>query len=172
MDWNAVSAWISAVGLGGTALSAWIALTEMRQNHKWNQNKASEETLSRLVLGEFPESLDRLVSAFKWDPIGESRQYADVIKDMSDDDVFELNRLLRRLFRILETVFIHVKHGILSEVVCYDYLASIVPNMYRKCGAFIEGERQRRGDQRVFENFTRYANLWHERNKRAGVIVP
>ena len=164
MDWTAISAWISAAGLVVTAVSAWVALTELRQNQNWNRRKASEETLSKLVLGEFPESLDQLVSKFKWDPIADSKSYDEIIKGLNEDEQFELNRLLRRLLRILETLFIHVKHGILSEEICYDYLASIVPNLYQECGQFIENERHRRGDQRVFENFSRYANIWMKRN--------
>ena len=164
MDWTAVSAWISAVGLIVTAVSAWVALTELRQNQNWNRRKASEETLSKLVLGEFPESLDQLVSRFKWDPIADSKNYDEIIRGFNEDQQFELNRLLRRLLRILETLFIHVKHGILSEEICYDYLASIVTNLYQKCGQFIENERHARGDERVFENFSRYAHIWMKRN--------
>lgn len=164
MDWTAISAWLSAAGLFVTAVSAWAALIELRQNQSWNRRKASEETLSKLVLGEFPESLDQLVSKFKWDPIADSKSYNEIIKDLNEDERFELNRLLRRLLRILETLFIHVKHNLLSEEICYDYLASIVPNLYEKCVHFIENERYARGDQRVFENFSRYAHIWMKRN--------
>lgn len=164
MDWTAISAWISAAGLVVTAVSAGVALVELRQNQDWNRRKASEETLSKLVLGEFPESLDQLVSKFKWDPVADSKNYDEIIKGLNEDEQFELNRLLRRLLRIIETLFIHVKHGILSEEICYDYLASIVPNLYQKCGHFIDNERHARGDQRVFENFSRYAQIWMKRN--------
>jgi hypothetical protein len=164
MDWTAISAWISAAGLVVTAVSAWVALTELRQNQNWNRRKASEETLSKLVLGDFPESLDQLVSKFKWDPIADSKNYDEIIRGFNEDEQVELNRLLRRLLRILETLFIHVKHGILSEEICYDYLASIVPNLYQKCGHFIENERHARDDPRVFENFSRYAHIWMKQN--------
>jgi hypothetical protein len=164
MNWTAISAWISAVGLIVTATSVWLALMEFRQNQDWNRRKASEETLSKLVLGEFPESLDQLVSKFKWDPIADSKNYDEIIQKLNEDERFELDRLLRRLLRILETLFIHVKHGILSEDICYDYLASIVPNLCSKCVQFIENERHARGDQRVFENFTKYAYVWMQRN--------
>lgn len=164
MDWTAVSAWISAIGIVLAAVSVWTALTEMRQNHKWNRDKASEETLSRLVLGEFPETLDRLLAEFKWDPITDERSYEQMAGNLVEEDRQELNRVLRRLLRILETVFIHVKHGILNEEVCYDYLASIVPNLYCKALPFIERERAQRGDRRVFENFTDYGARWLKRN--------
>jgi hypothetical protein len=170
MDWTAISAWVSAAGLVVTAVSAWVALAELRHNQNWNRRKASEETLSKLVLGEFPESLDQLVSKFKWDPIADSKNYDEIIKGLDEDERFELNRLLRRLLRILETLFIHVKHDILSEEICYDYLASIVPNLYHKCGSFIENERYSRGDQRVFENFSKYADIWMSRNSEAKSI--
>jgi hypothetical protein len=79
MDWTAISAWVSAAGLVVTAVSAWVALAELRHNQNWNRRKASEETLSKLVLGEFPESLDQLVSKFKWDPIADSKNYSNPI---------------------------------------------------------------------------------------------
>ena len=164
MDWTAISACISAVGLVVTAMSLLIALVQFRQSQNWNRRKASEETLSKLVLGEFPESLDQLVKQFRWDPVTDSEKYSEIKHQLNQDELSELNRLLRRLLRILETLFIHVKHDILSEEICYDYLASIVPNLYQKCDKFIEEERHARSDQRVFENFSKYAHIWMERN--------
>lgn len=98
MDWTAISAWISAAGLAVTAASAWVALTELRQNQNWNRRKASEETLSKLILGEFSESLDQLVAKFKWDPIADSKNYDEIIRGFNEDEQFELNGSISSFF--------------------------------------------------------------------------
>ena len=165
MNWTAISAYISVGTLVIIAISAFIAMLELHHNFHWSRKKASQETLSRLVIGEFQKSLDELVLKFKWDPVNDKRTYSDLLKNISEEEKVEIDRVLTRVLRILETVFIHVKHDILDEEICYDYLASIVPNLYYKCSEFINYERGRRGnDERVFENFCFYAMHWDDRN--------
>jgi len=161
-----ISAVVSAVGLVIAAVSATIALIEVRQNHQWSRRKASEETLSKLVIGDFPDTLERLILEFGWDPVNSSINYDDVAKKLNEQQKLLLDLLLRRLLRILEALCIHIKHGILDEDICYDYLASMLTNLYLRCGHFIENERFARKDQRVFENFSKYAHDWDRRNSQ------
>jgi hypothetical protein len=55
---------------------------------------------------------------------------------------------------------INMKHDIIDERVCYEYLHSIVTTFYENCKDFIDKERVLRKEPRVFIELEQYAMKW------------
>ena len=53
---------------------------------------------------------------------------------------------------------IGIKHGLLDDAMCEDYLTSIGPEILNKCAGFIERERTHRGERRIFKEFENTVN--------------
>lgn len=164
MDWNAMAAIATIIGLIVGSVSALIALRGQKRNHDWNRRKTSEETLSRLVEGGFTDMLDEVEKKFSWHIIGDDVSFEEVSKSMECARKKELEQYMRKILRILETISIHMKHGIIDEDICYEYLASIGPEIYKKSAHFIESEREVRNEPRVFKVYEDTMLRWVERN--------
>lgn len=164
IDWDAITAIATLCGLVVGSVSAYIALKEQKDNHEWNRKKTSEETLRELVDGGFTNLLDDIQAGFDWHIIGDGREYREVVKSMESLRKIDLDKKLRRVLRILEVLAIHIKHEIIIEDVCYDYLASIGPEIYEKTKGFVDDERERRDEQRVFREFQLLMARWTDKN--------
>ena len=166
MDWNAITGIATIVGLLVGSVSAYIAIRGQQRNHEWNRKKTSEETLSRLVEGGFTDLLDEIENKFSWHIIGDDVVFKEITENMEEARRKELEQYLRRILRILETISINMNHGIIEEKICYEYLASIGPEIYKKCEAFIEDERILRNEPRVFYLYTETMKRWIEKNRQ------
>ncbi len=80
--------------------------------------------------------------------------------DLVPEQLLALQRAVRKLLRQLESISIRIKHGLLDEQICKDYMASISVQVLENCKPFIDSERLHRSDNRIFEHFERTANRW------------
>ena len=124
--------------------------------------------MARLVSGDFADMLHELVIKFDWDPVNDQRTYSEVTANMPEPDKRELDQLLRRLLRILETIAIQIKHKIIDDSICYEYLSSMGPRIHTACATFMEKERKNRNDKRVFDLFADAVVRWERRNVENG----
>ena len=149
-------------GILGFAVSNYLLLLQMRQTQEWNRKKTSEELLTQIMTGEFPKLMDSLVLDFKWDVLAH-QPYAQQAQELTEGELPKLDAVLRNVLRHLEVVCINMKHEIIDEKVCYEYLHSIVTTFYTNCKGFIAQERGRRKEPRVFIELEEYAILWLKR---------
>lgn len=151
-----------AIGFFLTITSIFIGLNRFKRQHDWQRRKAAEEILSRLVEGEFPNILDSIILNFNWDIVNGNHSYSQIAAEISDDKRKELHNSLRRLLRTLETVCIQIKHKVVDNEICKDYLASIMPKICNNCRTFIILEQATREDDRVFENLLHYSAKYEQ----------
>lgn len=157
-------------------LSACIMLyliyKQTQKSQEWNRRKSSEDTLNRLVMGEFYTLLNTLIIEYSWDPVNESKDYFIIIKELEKkpEKLISLEVTLRSILRILETICINIKHSMIDEDICYDYLFSILINIHKKNHGFILKERATRNNPHVFEHLEYYAKRWESKNIKEDYI--
>jgi len=166
VNMNVLTAWATIIGVIGGLVSVVIALVTLKREREWNRRKNAEEILSRLVNDQFGKVLVQIEEDFGWSIVNDKRPYEELIRNMQEEDVKKLNSLLRQMLRVLETVGIHIKHGLVDDDMCYDYLASIGPKIQERCRSFIERERELRAEPRVFEVFSEAVKRWQAKDAR------
>ena len=146
-------------------VSILLVFYQIRKNLNWNKKKCAEEALTRFSSGDLFKDVQILESEFEWLILKENRKYEDVIQALEDEKIQELDNVLKEIFRYFETVTIKIKHDVIDEDVCFDYLFSILTNFHIKCDKFVEKEREARNEPCVYEHVTFYGEKWI--NKRS-----
>jgi hypothetical protein len=146
-------------GVLGFVISTFFVLMQMQSADKWNKKKTSEELLTQIMTGEFPKLMDSLLLEYNWDALAHV-PYAQRASELDEPELRKLDAVLRNVLRHLEVVCINMKHQIIDEKVCYEYLHSILTTFYETCADFIAKERTRRQEPRVFIELEEYAKKW------------
>jgi len=149
---------VTALSMLGGVLG-FVVLMQMQSADKWNKKKTSEELLTQIMTGEFPKLMDSLLLEYDWDVLAHVR-YAQKASNLQEPELRKLEVALRNVLRHLEVVCINMKHQIIDERVCYEYLHSILTTFYETCADFIAKERARRKEPRVFIELEEYAKKW------------
>src|SRR5436190_7259762 len=136
-------------GVLGFVISTFFVLMQMQSADKWNKKKTSEELLTQIMTGEFPKLMDSLLLEYNWDALAHV-PYAQRASELDEPELRKLDGVLRNVLRHLEVVCINMKHQIIDEKVCYEYLHSILTTFYETCSDFIAKERTRRQEPPVF----------------------
>ena len=145
--------------VAGFFISTYFLLMQMRSTQQWNKKKTSEELLIQTMTGEFTKLMDSLLLEYDWDILAHV-SYSQKIENLSEGEVKQLDSVLRNILRHLEVVCINMKHDIIDEHVCYEYLHSILTTFYSNSADFIARERMRRKEPRVFIELEDYAQKW------------
>lgn len=157
------SLFVTAVSMLGGAvgflISTGFVILQMRSTQRWNKKKTSEELLTQIMTGDFPKLMDSLSLEYKWDILSHV-PYAQNVSNLSADNLLKLDTVLRNVLRHLEVICINMKHDIIDENVCYEYLHSILTTFYVNCQDFIAMERDRRKEPRIFIELEEYAKKW------------
>ena len=143
----------------GGILSVIFAVWGVYREWDLSRKEKAEELLNTLV-EELGEQFTDIEDSHGWNIINDYRNFNDIIVDMDAQQVLTLQRTVRKLLRRMESISIRIKHGLLDEQICKDYMASIVVQVLDKCLPFIESERSHRVDNRIFEHFENTANRW------------
>jgi Domain of unknown function (DUF4760) len=146
-------------GVLGFVISTFFVLMQMQSTDRCNKKKTSEELLTQMMTGEFPKLMDSLHLEHNWDVLAHV-QYAQRASELDEPELRKLDTTLRNVLRHLEVVCINMKHQIIDEKVCYEYLHSILTTFYETCAEFIAKERSRRKEPRVFIELEEYAKKW------------
>ena len=112
--------------------------------------------------GKLEDTLELLEQKLGWDILHDSRTYDEVTRDIDLGDVDELDRLLRRLFRRFEAICISMDQRIVNEATCREYIFSLLLTLYRSSKQFIDKERSRRKEPRIFQFVEKYAIKWQK----------
>ncbi|MGE0742612.1 MAG: DUF4760 domain-containing protein [Hyphomonadaceae bacterium] len=161
---------IEAIAATVTAVSVIILIIQVRDTQAWNKKRASYDILTDFVLKQFKDTLEHLTDQFGWAVLTEERDYdaiASVLEaDGRSNELKTLDRELRTFLRQFEAISISIERKIVVEAICKDYFFDIFPKVYGRLKPFIEKERTRRRQPKVFENFERVAKRWAREHKR------
>lgn len=138
--------------------------TQVSDTHEWNRRKSSQEIMNNLVFGEFPKLRNDIENILHCNIPDQHQTYDTKIVGISNDDKLRLDAALRQLLNVLECIAINVKHKIIDEDICYDYLGWIMSEYYRWSIGFINARRSA-GNQRALAVFEEYGLKWSERIK-------
>ena len=153
----------SIIGVAGGLFSIGIALVGVKRDREWKRRKNAEDTLTRLVNDDFGDLILKIEDEFGWNIVNDPEDYSEIIAEMPAEQVHLLDRQVRRMLRILESLSIYIKHDIIADDMVFDYMASIGPLIAKKCAAFIKNEREMRKNERIFTNFTGATERWQAR---------
>jgi hypothetical protein len=143
-----------------------LLLRQIKETHEWNRRKTSQEILTNLTTGEFPDLRQKLELDFMCNVMDGEETYESVASRWARQDEkkkLELDYALKRLLNIFETVSINMKNHMIDEDICYDYLGDIAVQYSRWSKAFIE--EGQRANPKAWEVFVDYTNRWSERIK-------
>jgi hypothetical protein len=160
MNLEAIAHLASIIGVAGGLFSIGVALVGVKRDRDWKRRKNAEDTVTRLVNTDFGDLILAIEDEFDWNIINDQKDYAEVIEEMEPAAIKMLDRQIRRMLRILESLCIYIKHDIIADEMVYDYMASIGPLVAMKCAQFIEKEREMRSNPRIFTNFTGAVSRW------------
>ncbi|MEM7684845.1 MAG: DUF4760 domain-containing protein [Pseudomonadota bacterium] len=153
-----------AIQLLATVIGLGLVIYQLRRDSVWNRQTKAHDTLNAMVSGDFVEILDELLIDFDWDIVAPEQPYADVRQRLEmSGDVKDVTRMTARtvhLLRVLETITISCKKGLIDEEICREYLYSILINVHTNTAEFIASERLRRRKDSVFEHVEEYAKRW------------
>jgi len=152
---------VAIFGLLITALGVWITAMQIRSDRRWDRKKTSHEVLNTLAAGEFVVVIEKIHADFGWDIVGGGKAYQIETERMTAEQREQLEILLRRAFRFLESICISMQHGIIDERICREYVSDIMIKMFKKNQSFVQEQRRLRNEATVFKWVEHYATKWH-----------
>lgn len=152
--------YINVISAIATSIAAFLIFWQIRSDRRWDRMLASHEILNQFVSGEIENALEYIEVELGWDILHESRKYHQVAEALQHDEIDILDRYLRRLFRRFEAICISMDNKIIKEEICKEYIFSILVTLYKNCDHFVERERQRRSEPKIFEFVEVYARKW------------
>jgi hypothetical protein len=159
---------INTAAATATAIGAFLVFLQLRQNKKWVRLEKSHEILNDLRSGIIEDTLETLEKKFRWDVLHENKTYDDIVIGLPIEEIKELDRVLRRLFRRFEAIFISMHHKIVEEQTCREYIFSLFNTIYKSSTHFVLKEREKRKEPRVFLYVERYGRKWGAESRRTG----
>jgi hypothetical protein len=153
---------INAISAAATSVAAVLIYMQIRSDRAWARLETSHNILNEFVSGKLEDTLELLERKLGWDILHDSRTYDEVTREIDPANVDELDRLLRRLFRRFEAICISMDHRIVNEAACREYIFSLLLTLYRSSKQFIDKERSRRKEPRVFQFVEKYATKWQK----------
>jgi len=156
--------YVNVVSAIATTIAAFLIFWQIRSDRKWDRMLASHEILNKFVSGDIENALEYIEIHLGWDFLHENRTYQQVVamfaQKTQKNNTDDLDRNLRRLFRRFEALCISMDSNIVKEEICKEYLSGLLVTLYRNCDHFVDTERQRRNDPKIFEFVERYARMW------------
>lgn len=167
IDWSATGSMLSGIATVVAVLVAYFQLSklskQMRDTHDWNRRKTSQETLNMLVFGNFP-SLRAVIESELGCKIPDRNETYEIKRaKLPDTDKVKLDNALREILNIFEAIAINIKHNMIDEDICYDYLGWIMVEYHRWSLPFIEARRRMANDSRILLVFSEFAEKWSTR---------
>ena len=163
IELSIVSNIINSAGTLLIGVTAFILWWQIRSNHEWNRRKCTQETLDKLVTGEFPELRKKLEVDLKCPIWRKDKNYKSCTDPLPEEDRKELDDSLMKVLNFFEIIGINMKNNIIDENICYDYVGWIYTEYLRWSQPFIEEIRKKAVEPRVLINFTNYAENWSKR---------
>ena len=155
---------INLVSALATSVAAFLIFWQIRSDQAWNRRQTSHGILNDFVSGTIEDSLEILKDKLGWDILHDDKSYGDVVnsfpKESAQRNIDELDRLLRRLLRRFEALCISMDHGMVHEKTCREYIFSLLITIFKSSAQFVEKERERRKEPKVFEFVQKYAEKW------------
>ena len=151
---------ISAFTATFVPFSIFLAYYQIKQTLEWNKKKAAEEILTQIVSGEIFDFFQIIKEKYRWDILSDNRLYDSIAKNLNSEEKAQLDLLLTKILRYLETITIKIEHSVYNESICFDYLFCILINTYEKCFPFILYARKARSESRLYEHVEKFANKW------------
>lgn len=153
---------VNVLSAAATSVAAILIYMQIRSDRSWARLETSHNILNEFVSGKLEDTLELLEQKLGWDILHDDRTYDDVTRNLGPDSIDELDRLLRRLFRRFEAICISMDHHIVNEATCREYIFSLLLKLYTSSKAFIDKERTRRKEPRIFQFVEKYAIKWQK----------
>jgi hypothetical protein len=153
---------INLLSAAATSVAAILIYIQIKSDRAWARLETSHNILNEFVSGKLEDTLELIERKLGWDILHDNRAYDEVTRNMSPADIDELDRLLRRLFRRFEAICISMDHRIVNEATCREYIFSLLLTLYASSKPFIDKERSRRKEPRVFQSMEKYAAKWQK----------
>ena len=162
---------VNMLSAAATSVAALLIYIQIRSDRAWSRLETSHNILNDFVSGKLEDTLELLEQKLGWDVLHDGRTYDEVTREIDPANIDELDRLLRRLFRRFEAICISMDHHIVNEATCREYIFSLLVTLYRSCKPFIDKERSRRNEPRIFQFVEKYATRWQKVDRKRGVSV-
>jgi len=144
-------------------ITAIYTKAQIRKQYEWKRRKTTQEILDRFVFGEFPELRDRLeehLGCKIWD---KNQTYETIKNEFDKDKISEIDRYLKRILNIFETIAINIKNNIIDEDICYEYLGFIFTEYFRWSESFVDKIVIESKDHTIWIEFKNYGKIWKNR---------
>jgi Domain of unknown function (DUF4760) len=148
------------LNLAVIAISAFFVWLTLHKTNRWNRKKGAQEILDKFVVGEIPGLGKKIRIEFKCKIYDHENDYTKFIKKLKKKDKKVFDDTLNRMLNIFEVIAINIKNKIIKENICYDYMGWIYTEYYRFSIDYIKNKRIEAADNRVLENFEKYAEKW------------
>lgn len=160
IDYQTAIAVIGILMLLILATNLFLLTHQMKKQHDWNRRKEAQDLIGQMIKGEIYETrkvLEKYVNF--WDP------YENYLTVANDGNRAELDFNLKIYLSYFEGIALGVKHNVYDNEIVYDYLGSVVPEVYRWARGYIDNLRNEAEDPTLFIEMALLAEQWGLKNK-------
>jgi hypothetical protein len=160
LNYQVYSFYINVLTLVVLVISVWLLRSQISKGHEWNRRIAAQDLTNQMIRGEVLDVRQRLDQYCNfYDPL---HNYSVCV---NDDNKNELDFLLKIFLSYFEGVALGIKHNIYDEDIVYEYLGSIIPEVYRWSEGYVRDFRNKAGDDTIFLELTDLAKKWQIKNE-------
>ncbi len=153
------------------ALSVWFLRKQIKETHEWNRRKATQDTLYEIATGNLQDLMRKIRYEFDCDIFSNSPpSYNKTAEQLTEEKLKDFNSTLVNIVNRLEIVCISIRHHVIDEDICYDYLGKIIPAYFDLAEPLIQQRRKTSGFQRGIGSLELYAERWKRRLERENEI--
>jgi len=163
---------IQIFGFIAVVVSVFLAYLQIRKTHEWNRRKTSFDVSFNVASGEIKTIRTRLLLEYGVDLTDPASTYERAIAGLDQKTLHAFHNEIDALFNCLESIFLGIKHHILDEDICYEYLSWVVVSFWRWGATYIC--RVRKLDPTLWMEYGHFAGQWQARQAcdRAAIRKP
>jgi hypothetical protein len=144
-------------------ISVFLLWWQIKETHKWNRLKTSQEILSTLAIGELPNLREKVEVDSGCEVWNEEQNYTTKCSSLSSLEARRLRYTVIRILNVLEAISIDIEKKVVDEEICYNYLGGVFIQYARWSEPLIR-ELDTKDDRRVYEHLSDLATKWWKRS--------
>jgi hypothetical protein len=155
----------AVVAASAAVVSLIVLILDNRRVSYWNRRHAAYDTLREVNAGKFADLLTEIRKKYEWDISRHRQTFSQTTDALSDATLKDdLSGDLVALLRIVESICVAIRHGILDEKLCRTFFNLMIQTIFFNSEDFIQLERERRNERRIFVNLEYFAKRWRSKS--------
>ena len=143
-------------------ISASLLLWQIISQNIWIRKKNSLELISQIFKGDMLKVKSEVDKYLRKSSNFLNETYKEIADNIHKEEKEKLDECLQIYLNYLEGIALGIKYKVYEEQMLYDYIESIITQIYRWAKPYIEEMRKKFGDKELYIELEKLAEKWNK----------